>query len=187
MGVGHEDRRRVKILPRRHGIAEEPVIDTHDQTCLVILVQLRLCQEAPGIHQGKAIAGAELLGRRPLRQRDEGILLVRGDPAPAPDLVDMVGQRLPLHLPLLAIPAGQGDQVQIAAVHIIHVKGHDPLEQDLPLAAVVDPGGPHDDDFRTAPFRRKKEIAWKNSMEVKDIAPVMASIKRVSLFIPPAL
>lgn len=33
------------------------------------------------------------VSKRPLRQRDEGILLVRGDPAPAPDLVDMVGQR----------------------------------------------------------------------------------------------
>ncbi len=145
VGIGHEDRRSFKIISRGHLPGKEPVVDTHDQAGLVILVQLRLRQKAARIHKGKTVAGTVILGSVSFRQGDKGILLMGGNAPSAADLVDVVGQALPLHLALLAVAAGKGDQVQIPAVHKVHVHGHDPLESDGLCASVMDSGGAHDD------------------------------------------
>ena len=145
VGIGHEDSGRVKVLAGLYRVAEQAVVDAHYQTGLVVLVKLGLCQKTSGIHKGEAVAGAEIFGRCPLCQSDEGILLMGGDAAAAADLVYMVSQGLTLNLPLLAVPARQGDQIQILSVHIVHVHRHDPLELDGLFSAVVYPGGAHDD------------------------------------------
>ena len=145
VGIGHEDSGRVKVLAGLYRVAEQAVVDAHYQTGLVVLVKLGFRQKTSGIHEREAVAGAEILGRCPLCQSNEGILLMGGNAAAAADLVHMVGQGLALNLPLLAVPAGQGDQIQILPVHIVHVHRHDPLELDGAFSSIVDPGCAHDD------------------------------------------
>ena len=76
VGIGHEDCRCVKILPGLHGITEQPVINAHDETGLIILVQLNFRQEAARIHKRKSVAGAILLIGHAVAQSNERILLV---------------------------------------------------------------------------------------------------------------
>ena len=145
MGIGHQNGRRVKVLSCRQVPGKEPVVDAHDQAGLVILVQLRFRQKAARIHKGKAVAGAVVLIGIPFDQGNEGILLMGGNAPSAADLVDMMGQALPFHLSLLAVTSRKRDQIQVSAVHKVHVHGHDPLECNGPAAPVMDPGRPHDD------------------------------------------
>ena len=143
--VGHEDRGRIKILARTDHIAEQSVIDSHHKTRLVILVELDLGDKASGIHQGEAVAGTVLFICGPVDQRDERVLLVGRNAAAASDLMHVMRQRLALDLALLTVPSRQRDEIQIPSVHIIHIDGHDPLQADLPFAAVVNSCGAHDD------------------------------------------
>ena len=145
VGVGHEDGRRVEGLARLDGVAEEAVVDAHHEARLVVLVELGLSEEASRVHQREAVAGAKILISRVFDERDEGVLLVGGDAAPAADLVHVVGQGLALDLALLAVPSREGDQVKGAAVHVIHVDGHDALEVDAAAAVVVNARRAHDD------------------------------------------
>ena len=59
----------------------------------------------------------------------------------------MVSQRLTLYLSFLPVSAGQRDEIQIPAVQVIHIEGHDPLEADGSLSPVMDSGCAHDDVF----------------------------------------
>ena len=56
VGVGHEDRRSIKILSRSDSVAEQSVIDTHDKSALIILIELHLSDKAARVHQGEAVA-----------------------------------------------------------------------------------------------------------------------------------
>ena len=145
VSIGHEHGGSVKVLTGIYRVAEQAVVDAHYQAGLVVLVKLDLCQKASRIHERKAIAGTEIFGRRPLRQGNKGVLLVRGYASAAADLVHMVSQRLTLNLPLLTISARQGDQIQILSVHVVHVQRHDPLELDRFFSSIMDSGCAHDD------------------------------------------
>ena len=145
VGVGHEHSRRIEGLARLNGIAEQAVIDAHDETGLVVLVELCFRQKAPRVHQSEAVAGAIILIGSTLDQRDERVLLVGRDAAAAADLMYMVGKGLALDLALLAVSAGKGDQVHAASVHVVHVDGHDALEVYAAISAVVDARSAHND------------------------------------------
>ena len=159
MGIGHEHCRCVKIFSGRHRIAEQSVIDTHHETGLIILVQLNFRQEAARIHKRKSVAGAILLIGHAVAQSDERILLVGGNAASAADLMDVMSQRLPLNLALLAVSARKRDQVHIGAVHVIHIQRHDPLEVDGPVSSIVDSGRAHD-NIRLFKHRVKKRYLY---------------------------
>ena len=145
VGVGHEHGRCVEGLARLDRIAEEAVIDAHDEARLVVLIELCFRQKASRVHQGESVAGAVILIGSALDQRDEGVLLVGRDAAAAADLMYMVSQGLALDLALLAVSAGKGDQVHAASVHVVHVDGHDALEVYAAISAVVNARSAHDD------------------------------------------
>ena len=56
VSVGHEYCRSIKIFSRSDSITEQSVIDTHDKSALIILIELHLSDKAARVHQGEAVA-----------------------------------------------------------------------------------------------------------------------------------